>query len=133
MKLKNSNCDETQLKLWSNSNCNQTQKSKLWWHSKTQIVMKLKNSNCDETQNLKLLLNSKSQIVMKFKNSIYDETQKLKVLRDLVQNKLSRSKWVITGAPDSPRTLRKNMYYPFGVRFDITYFRKAQSLTGMDL
>ena len=33
MKLKNSNCDETQ---------------------KTQIVIKLKNSNCDETQKLKL-------------------------------------------------------------------------------
>ena len=40
---------------------------------------------------------------------------------------------VINTAPDSPRTLRKNMNDPFGVRFDITFFKKAQSLTGMDL
>ena len=39
MKLKNSNCDETQkLKMRSNS--------------KTLIVIKLKNSKCDETQKL---------------------------------------------------------------------------------
>ena len=45
MKLKNSNCDETQkLKWWQNS------KLKLWQNSKTQSVTKLKllpNSNCE--------------------------------------------------------------------------------------
>ena len=40
---------------------------------------------------------------------------------------------MINRAPDSPRTLRKNMKNPFGVRFDITFFKKAQSPTGMDL
>ena len=40
---------------------------------------------------------------------------------------------VINRAPDSPRTLRKNMNNPFGVTFDITFFKKAQSLIGMDL
>ena len=72
MKLKNSNCDKTEivtkLKLWRNSHCNYTQivttqpmkklqnlqnsKLKMWqlklWEkkpSKTQIVTKLKNSN----------------------------------------------------------------------------------------
>ena len=40
---------------------------------------------------------------------------------------------VINRAPDSPRTLRKNMNNPFGVRFDITFFKKALSLSGMDL
>ena len=64
--------------LW-NSNCDETQKIKLWWNSKTQIVMKLQNSNCDETQKLKLWWNSKTQIVMKLKNSKCDKTQKLKL------------------------------------------------------
>ena len=40
---------------------------------------------------------------------------------------------VITTAPDSPRALRKNTQNPFGVSFDITFFKKAQSLTRMDL
>ena len=43
MKLKNSNCDETQ-----NSNGDKTQKLKLLQKSKTEIVTKLKNSNCDK-------------------------------------------------------------------------------------
>ena len=61
MKLKYSNCDETQ-------------KLKLWWNS-TQIVMKLKNSNCGETQ--------KTQIAMKLKNSDWDETQIVRKLKNL--------------------------------------------------
>ena len=40
MKLKNTNFDKTQ-------------QLKLWYNSKTQIVMKLKNANCDENQKLK--------------------------------------------------------------------------------
>ena len=40
---------------------------------------------------------------------------------------------VINRAPDGPRTLRKNMYNPFRVRFGITFFKKGQSLTGRDL
>ena len=39
MKLKNSNFYETK-----NSNCEETQKHKLWWNSKTQMVTNLKNS-----------------------------------------------------------------------------------------
>ena len=40
---------------------------------------------------------------------------------------------VINRASDSPRMLKKKMNNPFGIRFDITYFEKAQSLSGMDL
>ena len=47
-KLKNSNCDKTQKhKLWQTqivTNCDKTQKFKLW---PIQIVTKLKNSNAD--------------------------------------------------------------------------------------
>ena len=57
--------------LTKNLNCDETQKLKLWWNSKTQILMKLKNSNCDETK--------KTQIVMKLKKSNCDETQQLKL------------------------------------------------------
>ena len=32
-----------------NSNCDKTQKLKLWQNSKTQIVTKLKKSNCDSS------------------------------------------------------------------------------------
>ena len=35
---------------------------------------------------------------------------------------------VINRAPDSPRMLRKNMYKPFGVTFDITFFLKLKVL-----
>ena len=45
---------------------------------KTQVVMKPKNSNCDETQKLKLWWNSKTQIVMKLKNSKPHIVMKLK-------------------------------------------------------
>ena len=62
MKLKNSNYGYCQ-----NSNCDETQKLKLWLNSKTQIVMKLIKPNCDdsqdETQKLKLWCNPKTQIV----------------------------------------------------------------------
>ena len=82
MNLKKKYCDLTQ-----NLNCDQIKKLKLWWNSKTQIVMKLKNSNCDKTQKLKLWRNlkpklwwiSNTQIVMKLKNSNCDEIQKLKM------------------------------------------------------
>ena len=48
MKLKNSNCDETQ-------------KIKFWWNSRNQMVIKLKNINCDKTQKLKLWPNFKKK------------------------------------------------------------------------
>ena len=79
MKLKNSNCDESQkLKLWWNSklkitNGDTTQRLKLWQNSKTQIVgqktQKLKMSltwNCDKTRELKL--NTKSQKLKLWQN-----------------------------------------------------------------
>ena len=44
-----------------NLNCDETQKLKLWWNSKTQIVMKLKK--------LKFWFNSKTQILMIIKTS----------------------------------------------------------------
>ena len=56
--------------IFKNSNCDETQKPKLWWNLKTQKVMKLKNSNCDEIQKL---------IVIKLKNSNCDKTWKLKL------------------------------------------------------
>ena len=65
-KLKKSNDDKTQ-----NSNCDKTQKTKLWWNSITHIVMKLNNSNCDETQKLKLWQNSKLKLWRK--NLNYEE------------------------------------------------------------
>ena len=64
IKLRKSNYDKTKK-----SNCNEIQTLKLWWNSKTLIVMKLTNSNCDETQKPKLLWKSKTQIVMKLKKS----------------------------------------------------------------
>ena len=78
MKLKKSNGDKTQLKLWQNtknSNCDKTQivtklkierkkistqnvkRFKLWQNLRTQILTKLKNSNYDKTQKLKLWQN----------------------------------------------------------------------------
>ena len=56
MKLKNSNCDETQ-------------KYKMWWTLKTEIVMKLKKSNGEKTQKLKFWWHLKTQIVVKCENS----------------------------------------------------------------
>ena len=68
MKLKNSNCDETQkLQWWWYS------KTQMWWNSKTQIVMKLKNSNFDKTQNC-----DKHQKFKMRQNSHCDTTQELK-------------------------------------------------------
>ena len=60
------------------SNCDENQKLKLWWNSKTQIVMKLKNLNCDETKKLKLWQKLKNSILTKFKlwqNSNCDKIQ----------------------------------------------------------
>ena len=60
------------------SNCDKTQKLKLWLNSKTQIVTKLKNSNCDNAQTLKLWQNSKTQKMTKLKNSNCDKSNKKK-------------------------------------------------------
>ena len=71
-KLDNSNCDETQkLKLWQNS------KILIVTKLKTQIVTKLKNwncyksqkLNCDKTQKLKMWPNYKTEIVTKLKKN----------------------------------------------------------------
>ena len=70
--------------------CDTTQKLKLWWNSKTQIVIKLKNSNYDQTQKLKLWKNSKTKIVIKlnfWQNSSCDKTQIVTKLK-LWQNSL---------------------------------------------
>ena len=51
-KLKNSNCETPLKKIMTEqkqSNCDKTQKLKLWQISKNQIVTKLKNSNCDSS------------------------------------------------------------------------------------
>ena len=63
-----------------NSNCDKTQKLKLWQNSKIQIVTKLKNSNYD---------NSKTQIVTKLKNqnSYNSETQIVSKLKILICDK----------------------------------------------
>ena len=59
-----------------NSNCDKTQKLKLWPNSKTWIVTKqnkiffltkLENLICDKTQKLKLWQNSRTEIVTKLK------------------------------------------------------------------
>ena len=55
VKLKNSNSDKIQI-----LNCDETQKLKLWWNSKTQVMMKLKNSNCDETPKTKTKMTLKN-------------------------------------------------------------------------
>ena len=59
MKLKNSYCDETQLKLQANSKTqilikHNNKLNKTQQNNKTQKVNKLKNSNCDKTQKHKL-------------------------------------------------------------------------------
>ena len=65
-KLKNSNWEETQIKLWKSSKTKFVHK--LWQKLKTHIVTKLKTSNCYKTQKNKLWQNS-NQIVTKLKNS----------------------------------------------------------------
>ena len=56
-KLKKSNCDKTQkLKLWQTLTTQIVTKlknMKLWQNPNPQIVTKLNNSNCDKTQKLK--------------------------------------------------------------------------------
>ena len=76
------NCDnsKTQIVTKLNSNCDKTQKRKLWQNTNTQIVTKV-NSNCDKTkQNCivtkklwQLWQNPNNQIVTKLKNSNYDK------------------------------------------------------------
>ena len=72
--LRNSNCDKSQkLKLWPN-----WRKIKLWQNPNAQIVTKLKSSNCDKTQKLNLW--RKKTLKLKFlHNSNYYKTQKLKL------------------------------------------------------
>ena len=65
-KLKNSNWEETQIKLWKSSKTKIVHK--LWQKLETHIVTKLKTSNCYKTQKNKLWQNS-NQIVTKLKNS----------------------------------------------------------------
>jgi hypothetical protein len=90
-KLKNSNCEKTQkLKVWpitkilnatkfKNSNCDKTKKENC---DKTQ------NSNCDKTQKLKLQQNLRTQIVTKLKNLNCDKTKK----KTLLLTKLNKIK-----------------------------------------
>ena len=55
----------------------------MWWNPKTHIAMKVKKLNCDETQKLKLwwysktkiVMKPKTHIVMKLKNSNWAEPQ----------------------------------------------------------
>ena len=76
--LKNSNCDTTQkLKMWQNSMCDKTKKNNLWKNSNPQIVTKLKNSNCDNLQKFKLWQNSKN---LKGNNAMYDSKVKVDFL-----------------------------------------------------
>ena len=99
IQVNNLKCDKTQnvikLKLWCNSNCDEThvtqiviklknlkrekiQKLILCWNLKTQMVTKLKKSNCDKTQKLRLWQNSKKSKcdkTWKLKQSNYDKTQ----------------------------------------------------------
>ena len=53
-----------------NSNCDKTQKNKLWQNLKDQIVTKLKNSNCEEKKRRKKCDNSKTHIVMVIKMTV---------------------------------------------------------------
>ena len=71
-----------------NSNCDKSQKLRLWQYSKTQIVTNLTNSKCYKTQNSncyktikkkKLWQNSKTKILTKLKNSNCNKTKKLKL------------------------------------------------------
>ena len=81
MKLKNSNCDKTQkLKLWLNSKTHIVIKLELWWNSKTEIVIKLKTLKGNKTK--KKVKNSKAQVQTKLNNSNCDKTQKLKLWQD---------------------------------------------------
>ena len=89
MKVKKSNCDETQ-----NSNCDKTQ-LKLWWNSKTQIVIKLKNSNCDETKKLKWWQTLKTKNGDKTKkNSYCEKNPKTQIVTKLILTQVvTKFKW----------------------------------------
>ena len=61
----------------SDSSDSNTSILKLWWNTKTQIVMvlkKQKTSNCDKPKKLKWWQNSKTQIVTKVNNSNCDNS-----------------------------------------------------------
>ena len=86
MKLKNSNCDKSEkLRLWwnSKSNCDEIQKLEWWQNSnsncdKTQKLELWHTSNCDITQIVReetQTQNVRTQIVTNSKNSNYDKTQ----------------------------------------------------------
>ena len=71
-KLKSSYCDQTKI----------VTKLKLWQNLKTQLVTKLKNSNCDKTQKLKVWQQQKQKIKLRlFKTKLYSvKTQKNQTL-----------------------------------------------------
>ena len=52
-----------------NSNCDKTQKNKLWHNLKNQIVTKIKNSNCAKLKKFNCV-NSKTQIVIVIKMTV---------------------------------------------------------------
>ena len=70
-----------------NSNCDKTQKLKLWPNSKTETETKHKNFKCDEIPKTKFvtkltkkkLWQNSTQLVTKLKNSYCDKTWKLKL------------------------------------------------------
>ena len=92
--LKNSNCDQTQkLKLWQNSKTETETKHKNFKWDKTQklkkkVVTKLKTQKCDKTQTQKLRQNLKTQIVTKLKNTNCDKTKKNIILTKLNKIKM---------------------------------------------
>ena len=73
-KVKNSNCDKTQkLKLWQQSNWDKTQnvtKLKLWQNFKTQIVTKLKTQIVTKLKKLKFYQNQKIKLWQNLKTQI---------------------------------------------------------------
>ena len=92
MKLKNSNCDETQNHKWWHNSKTQTvtklkikivttQKLKLWqnsnWKKKTQKLKMSQNSNCEKNQKIKL--DTRTQKHKLWQNSNCGKTQKLKL------------------------------------------------------
>ena len=73
----------------NNSNCDKTQKLKLWQNSKTQIVTKLKNSNCYKTQNCKFWQNSNCDKTQKLNG---DNIQKLKLKKKIKNSNCEKLK-----------------------------------------
>ena len=140
MKLKNSNCDETQkLNFFSNSktqimmklknsNCDQTPKLKLWWNSK--------NSNCDKNKKIKLWWNSKNQIVkkthvltkLKLWQKSNEKTQKIYVTKlKLWQNSRTQT---MTKQKNQFVTKLKNSRLWQNLNYDKFQFMKKKTLKG---